>query len=134
MVHGETEERVRIECIAPQIAEGYCPLQVILYGSNAWSGPTDDSDIPGDRRTRKASFCGSMSPRDLREWSWVNGGTMAKQEAKPAGKSVSDSGVDLTLIRKYLAMTPTERLRAWENATRLALELKKHAPRSSEHP
>jgi hypothetical protein len=59
---------------------------------------------------------------------------MAKQEAKPAGKSVSDSGVDLTLIRKYLAMTPTERLRAWESATRLALELKKHAPRSSEHP
>ena len=48
-------------------------------------------------------------------------------------KEVNGSGVDLTLIRKYLAMTPTERLRAWKNATRLALELKKHAPRSSEH-
>ena len=58
---------------------------------------------------------------------------MAKQDTRSAEKSVSDSGVDLTLIRKYLAMTPTERLRAWENAARLALELKKHAPRSSEH-
>ncbi len=45
-------------------------------------------------------------------------------------QSVSDSGVDLTLIRKYLAMTPTERLRAWYSAARLALELQKHAPRS----
>ncbi|MBI2457613.1 MAG: hypothetical protein HYV46_15920 [candidate division NC10 bacterium] len=44
--------------------------------------------------------------------------------------SVSASGVDLTLIRRYLAMSPTERLRAWYSAARLALELRKHAPRS----
>jgi hypothetical protein len=58
---------------------------------------------------------------------------MPNQEAKPADKSVSDPGVDLTLIRKYLAMTPTERLQAWESATRLALELKKHTPRPPKH-
>jgi len=58
---------------------------------------------------------------------------MAGQEAKPAEKSVSASGVDLTLIRKYLAMTPTERLRAWSSAARLALELRKHAPRPPDH-
>jgi hypothetical protein len=63
----------------------------------------------------------------------MNDGMVAKQEAKPAGKSVSDSGVDLTLIRMYLGMTPTEPLRAWENATRLALELKKHGIRPPKH-
>jgi hypothetical protein len=58
---------------------------------------------------------------------------MAKQDRKHVEKTVSDSGVDLTLIRKYLAMTPTERLRAWYSAARLALELRKHAPRPPEH-
>ncbi|HWT78333.1 MAG TPA: hypothetical protein VN203_00950 [Candidatus Acidoferrum sp.] len=53
--------------------------------------------------------------------------------AKPHEESLSGSGVDLSLVRKYLAMTPTERLRAWHSAARLALELKKHAPRPSEH-
>lgn len=43
-------------------------------------------------------------------------------------ETVSDSGVDLTLIRQYLAMSPTERLRAWYSAARLAQELQKHAP------
>jgi len=57
-----------------------------------------------------------------------------KREAKSAEKSVSASGVDLTLIRKYLAMSPTERVRTWYSAARLALELKKHAPRPPEHP
>ena len=45
--------------------------------------------------------------------------------------SVSPSGVDRTLIEKYLKMTPTERLLAHHSAARLALELKKHAPRSA---
>lgn len=58
---------------------------------------------------------------------------MGGQQAKPVEKSVSASGVDVTLIRKYLAMTPTERLRAWYSAARLALELQKHAPRSPGH-
>ncbi len=39
------------------------------------------------------------------------------------------SGVDFTLIRKYLAMAPSERLREWYNKRRLAQELRKHAPR-----
>jgi len=56
-----------------------------------------------------------------------------RRVSKSEWDSVSPSGVDLTLIRKYLAMSPTERLRAWYSAARLALELKKHAPRSSEH-
>lgn len=51
------------------------------------------------------------------------GEKMAKQEVKPAERSISESGVDLTLIRRYLAMTPTEPLRAWYNAARLALIL-----------
>lgn len=54
---------------------------------------------------------------------------MVKQERKPGEESVSGSGVELTLIRRYLAMIPTERLRAWYGAARLALELRKHAPR-----
>lgn len=47
--------------------------------------------------------------------------------------SVSTAGVDLTLIRKYLTMSPTERLQAWYSAARLALELQKHAPRPPDH-
>ncbi len=43
--------------------------------------------------------------------------------------AVSPSGVDRTLIRKYLKMTPTERILAHHSAARLALELRKHAPR-----
>lgn len=58
---------------------------------------------------------------------------MAEQQVKPGERIVSTSGVDLTLIRKYLAMTPTERLRAWYSAARLALELRTHAPRPPEH-
>jgi len=42
--------------------------------------------------------------------------------------SVSPSGVDRTLIKKYLKMTPTERILAHHSAARLALELRKHAP------
>ncbi|HSB78235.1 MAG TPA: nucleotidyltransferase domain-containing protein [Candidatus Methylomirabilis sp.] len=34
-----------IERIVKQIAEGYQPLKVILFGSYAWGEPTDDSDI-----------------------------------------------------------------------------------------
>jgi hypothetical protein len=45
--------------------------------------------------------------------------------------SVCPSGVDRTLIRKYLKMTPTERILAHHSAARLALELRKHAPRSA---
>jgi hypothetical protein len=56
------------------------------------------------------------------------------QKSKPEEESSGASGVDLALIHKYLAMTPTERLRAWYGAARLALELKKHAPRPSDHP
>jgi len=58
---------------------------------------------------------------------------MAKQERKQEEETVSASGVDLTLIRRYLVMSPTERLRAWYSAARLGLELRKHAPRSPEH-
>ena len=58
---------------------------------------------------------------------------MATQKIEPPSKSVSASRVDLTLIRKYLAMTPTQRLRAWYSAARLALELKKHARRPPGH-
>lgn len=58
---------------------------------------------------------------------------MGRQVGDPKEKSGSRSGVDLTLIRKYLAMTPTERLRAWYSAARLALELRKHAPRPPDH-
>ena len=58
---------------------------------------------------------------------------MEKHPMNAQSKSVSPLGVDLTLIRKYLAMMPTERLRAWHSAVRLALELKKHAPRPSDH-
>ena len=47
-------------------------------------------------------------------------------------KSVSNPGVDLTLNRRYLAMSPTERLRAWRSASRLALEFCKHAPQSQD--
>lgn len=61
------------------------------------------------------------------------GRQMAKQEGKPEEKSVSASGVDLTLIRRYLAMSPTERVRAWYSAARLAQELKRHAPRPPDH-
>jgi hypothetical protein len=62
---------------------------------------------------------------------------MSAQTTRRVSKSerdaVSPSGVDLTLIRKYLAMSPTERVRAWYSAARLALELRKHAPRPPEH-
>ncbi len=58
---------------------------------------------------------------------------MTKRGKKSQQESVSGSGVDLTLIRKYLAMSPTERLRAWHSAARLALELRKHAPRPPDH-
>lgn len=34
-----------IERIVKQIAEGYRPLKVILFGSHAWGEPTEDSDI-----------------------------------------------------------------------------------------
>jgi len=34
-----------IEGIVKQIAEGYQPLKVILFGSHAWGQPTEDSDI-----------------------------------------------------------------------------------------
>lgn len=34
-----------IERIVRQIAEGYRPLKVILFGSHAWGEPTEDSDI-----------------------------------------------------------------------------------------
>ncbi len=34
-----------IERIVKRITEGYKPLKVILYGSDAWGQPTDDSDI-----------------------------------------------------------------------------------------
>lgn len=34
-----------IERIVKQIAEGYRPLKVILFGSYAWGEPTEDSDI-----------------------------------------------------------------------------------------
>lgn len=34
-----------IERIVKQIAEGYRPLKVILFGSHAWGQPTEDSDI-----------------------------------------------------------------------------------------
>jgi hypothetical protein len=72
-------------------------------------------------------------------WSSATGlAIMREQTTRRMGKSerdaVSLSGVDLTLIRKYLAMSPTERLRAWYGAARLALELRKHAPRPPEHP
>jgi hypothetical protein len=60
-------------------------------------------------------------------------GQNTERNRKLAEKSVGGSGVDLTLIRKNLAMTPTERLRAWYSAARLALELQKHAPRSPDH-
>jgi len=56
-----------------------------------------------------------------------------KRRGESDEESMSDSGVDVTLIRKYLAMTPTERLRAWYSAARLAQELQKHAPRPPEH-
>lgn len=46
-------------------------------------------------------------------------------------KDISPSGIDRTLIKKYLKMTPTERILAHHNAARLALELRKHAPRSA---
>lgn len=58
---------------------------------------------------------------------------MRKENEKTESKdSASPSGVDRTLIRKYLKMTPTERILAHHSAARLALELKKHAPRSAE--
>lgn len=58
---------------------------------------------------------------------------MPERERKSEDQSVSTPGVDLTLIRKYLAMIPTERLRAWHSTARLALELRKHAPRPPDH-
>jgi hypothetical protein len=55
---------------------------------------------------------------------------MKKQETERKDP-VNSSGVDRTLIRKYLKMTPTERILAHHSAARLALELRKHAPRSA---
>ncbi len=60
-------------------------------------------------------------------------GLMPERDRKSQGRFVSPSGVDLTLIRKYMAMSPTERVRAWYSAARLGLELRKHAPRSPDH-
>jgi hypothetical protein len=57
----------------------------------------------------------------------------ARKQSKSGEQLVSRSGVGLTLVRKYLAMTPTERLRAWYSASRLAQELQKHAPRPPDH-
>ena len=57
-----------------------------------------------------------------------------EEEGHTQEQSASPSGVDLSLIRKYLDMTPTERLLAWYGAARLALELQKHAPGASDNP
>lgn len=62
------------------------------------------------------------------------GDPMDEGERKSEGMAVTGSGVALTLIRRYLAMTPTERLRAWHSATRLALELQRHAPGLPDDP
>jgi hypothetical protein len=48
-----------------------------------------------------------------------------KNKFTPASTQISNSGVDLSLIKKYLSLTPTERILANQSAASLALELKK---------
>lgn len=41
----------------------------------------------------------------------------------------TQSDVDISLIKKYLRLSPTERILANHSAAQLALELKKYAPK-----
>jgi hypothetical protein len=59
----------------------------------------------------------------------VTGDENTPPEAENARPSVDEAGVDLGLIRAYLALSPIERLRSLQNAVRAIQKFRKINPR-----